>query len=185
MYVRDYQDFLPILGSRVRNDGQSELAALAGQWNLELPAGFIQLTAAYGDAMYSGYLRIYGPRTLGFVGSFYGSVTDWDSDDLFGETDLLPEPGGILLWGDTVEGDMLCLENNLGDWRVAVSSKCIGSWKRYNLDFSDWLYGALRGDIATDWLPEWNTLPHSVSIFGPNPFGSTTLGEGPAGSFDL
>lgn len=179
--MRAVSDFGHVLGVPLRVDNTSELRALGDRWNVELPSDFLETLTAYGDALYSDYMRLYGPETLGFVGSFSESVTDWRSDEYGAEVDLLPERGGLLLWGDTVEGDMLCLERVRSGWRVVVSSKCTASWYEYDEDFSDWLYGAMTGTIATEWLPEWDPMPHSVRKFGRLPFG-VPMGDGPAGA---
>jgi hypothetical protein len=175
------EDLLPIIGRPLRVDRSERLEALGNHWEIDLPHDFIEIAEAYGDAIYSDYLRIYGPRTLGFAGGFIESVTDWGGIGFDAEVDLLPVSGGLLLWADTVEGDMLCLEGAKGSWRVAVSSKVLGSWRRYDMDFSDWVYGAFSGEIATDWLPVWDSLPHPVKEFGDLPFG-LPMGAGPAGA---
>lgn len=87
----------------------------------------------------------------------------------------------MLLWGSTVEGDMLCLEPAGGRWRVLVSSKVIGQIVRYEMDFSDWLYAALTGGLDMDWLPLLGRYPLAVEEYGNLPFG-LSMGGGPAGA---
>jgi hypothetical protein len=95
---------------------------------------------------------------------------------------ILPVPGGLLLWGSTVEGDMLCLKPGEGGrWTVSVSVGDWFKWLDYDLDFSDWLHFALTSQ-SEEWLPEWEPLPHTVVEQGPNPFGVTSMGAGPAGA---
>jgi hypothetical protein len=78
---------------------------------------------------------------------------------------------------------MLCLKRQPADrWTVSVSLRNWFEWRDYNLDFSDWLYGALTGRICDDWLPEWEPLPHQIKGLGKNPFGVLIVGTGPAGT---
>jgi hypothetical protein len=176
--VRDLLDFRPLLGEPLRAGGEAELLRLEQHWGVSLPSDFRALLAAYGDATWEGYFQVSGPRSLGFVGSLYESVADWDEGEEF---DLLPEDGGLLLWGSTAEGDMLCLEPAGERWRVLVSSKVMGQIVRHEMDFGDWLYAALTGVIDTDWLPLLERYPLAVKEYGTLPFG-LPVGDGPAGA---
>jgi hypothetical protein len=144
----------------------------------------VQILSACGDSVISDYLTVYGPRTLGFGGEFYGpGLPDgeilYDGDSI----PILPTPGGLLLWGSSAEGDMLCLKlREPGRWTVSASLRNWFEWRDYDLDFSDWLHLALTGKICQDWLPEWGPLPHTVADSGPNPFGVESMGNGPAGA---
>lgn len=172
--MRDLEDFRPLLGEPLRADGEAELTRLEEYWEIRLPLDFRLILAAYGDAVWEEYFQVSGPRSLGHMASFE-SVADWDEG---GEIDLLPEDGGLLLWASTVEGDMLCLEKVVDRWRVLVSSKAVGRIVRHDLDFSDWLYAALTGQVDTDWLPIIEQYPLSVKQYGK----LLDLGDGPAGA---
>jgi hypothetical protein len=64
---------------------------------------------------------------------------------------------------------------------VSVSLRNWFEWREYDLEFSNWIYLALSSESPMEWLPEWNSLPHVVVEFGPNPFDVPT-GGGLAGS---
>ncbi|MBR7828490.1 SMI1/KNR4 family protein [Actinospica sp. MGRD01-02] len=176
--MRDVLDFRPLLGEPLRAGGEAELHQLEERWGISLPPDFLLLLAAYGDATWEGYFQVSGPRTLGFVGSLYESVADWNEGE---EIDLLPADGGLLLWGSTVEGDLLCLEPAGDRWRVLVSSKVVGQIVRHEMDFSDWLHAVLTAVIDTDWLPSFERYPLAVEEYGKLPFG-LPMGAGPAGA---
>ena len=44
-------------------------------------------------------------------------------------------------------------------------------WQHYEDEFTEWIYDALAGQSQTDWLPEWNPMPHVLIELGPNAFG--------------
>jgi hypothetical protein len=176
--MRELLDFRALLGEPLRAGGEVELLRLKRHLGISMPPDFRALLAAYGDATWEGYFQVSGPRSLGFVGSLYESVAEWDEGE---EIDLLPEDGGLLLWGSTVEGDILCLEPAGDRWRVLVSSKVIGQIVRHEMDFSNWLHAALTGVIDTDWLPPFERHPLAVKEYGKLPF-SLPMGDGPAGA---
>ena len=179
--MRDVQEFLPLLGPPLRTGGEAELRRLERHWAISLPPDFRAILAAYGDATWDNYFQVCGPRTLGFMGEFFEYVVNWGHHIPF---DLLPEPDGPLLWGSTVEGDMLCLEPVGERWRVLIASKVIADVVRHEMDFSNWLYAALTGHIDTTWLPRIDTHPLTIDKYGKLPCGVPT-GDGPAGAVIL
>jgi hypothetical protein len=182
--VRGAEEFASVLGTPLRPGDVTELEALGTLWGVTLPHDFLEIASAYGDSTISGYLTFNGPRTLGFKGELFGpGLPDWnvlyDRDGIA----VLPTPGGMLLRGSTIEGDMLCLKRReSGRWTVSASLRDWFEWRDYDLEFSDWFYLALLGRIGEDWLPEWGPLPHPLAEFGPNPFGVESMGSGPGGS---
>lgn len=181
--MKGLAEFVPVLGEPLRPADTGALQSLGALWGVDLPQDFTQILSAYGDSEIDEYLMMYGPRTLGFGGEFYGpGLTDWEIEGDQHGVPILPIRGGLLLWGSTVEGDMLCLKPGEGGrWTVSVSVGDWFKWLDYDLDFSDWLHFALTSQ-SEEWLPEWEPLPHTVVEQGPNPFGVTSMGAGPAGA---
>jgi hypothetical protein len=182
--VKGVDEFASVLGEPLRPADTTALEALGALWGVDLPRDFVRFLAAYGDSVISDYLTLYGPRTLGFGGEFFGpGLPDWSAVDNEDSVPILPTAGGLLLCGSTVEGDMLCLKQaEPGRWTVSVSVRNWYEWRDYDLDFTDWFHFALTGQICQDWLPEWEPLPHSMTETGPNPFGVASMGTGPAGA---
>jgi hypothetical protein len=108
--VRGLDEFRPILSEPLPELDTQILEGLCAQWEVTLPRDFLEFLSTYGDSEISGFLRVSGPRTLGFVGEFFGpGLPDWDvMYDTQGIL-ILPTERGMLLWGSTLEGDMLCL----------------------------------------------------------------------------
>ncbi|MEZ0112735.1 hypothetical protein ABH920_006758 [Catenulispora sp. EB89] len=180
--MRALEDFAHVLGGPLRPVDTAILQSLGMLWGVNLPEDFLEIMCAYGDSKISDFIWIYGPRTLGFAGEHSGpGLSDWSGDRR--GVPLLPVPNGLLLWGSTLEGDMLCLKQQpTGHWIVSVSLRNWFEWRDYDLDFSDWFHSALTGQIGDDWLPEWAPLPHPIKEWGKNPFGVLSMGTGPAGA---
>lgn len=170
------------MGNPLRKDGSPDFRELGNLWGISLPNDLVEILSAYGDSVIAKYLQVAGPRTFGFVGEFFGPDLPWIEAPGQVGFPLLPEEGGLLLWGTTIDGDRLCME--LGDdseWRTVFWSRTAFDLIRYDLSFSDWLYQALTGTVATDVLPEWGAMPYPVEEDGEDPFG-VPIGEGPAGA---
>lgn len=70
-----------------------------------------------------------------------------------------------MAWGNTIAGDQLFLvPREGGSWTVSAFRRGWADWHDTNLGFSDWLHLALSGGTATDWLPEWDQLPHPIDL---------------------
>lgn len=179
----DLDEFAPVLGAPLRPADTSVLEALQALWGVELPVGFLQVLTAYGDSTIAGFLILYGPRTLGFVGENDGpGLADWEILDDQDSIPIRPSPDGLVLWGSTAEGDELCLKQIDDRWIVAASLRHYFEWRDYDLEFTDWLHQVLTGRICEDWMPELQLpLPLPIAEFGRNPF-ATTMGSGPAGA---
>lgn len=180
--MRALEDFAPILGEPLRPVDTAILQSLSALWGVDLPDDFVEIMSAYGDSKISDFIWIYGQRTLGFAGEHSGpGLTDWAGDRT--GVPILPTSDGLLLWGSTLESDMLCLKQQpTGSWVVTVSLRNWFEWRDYDLGFSDWFHDALTGRIGDDWLPEWESVPHPVEELGRNPFGVLSMGTGPAGA---
>lgn len=78
---------------------------------------------------------------------------------------VLPTAGGMLLWGNTIEGDQLFLvDRGTAGWTVSAFRRNWADWYESRLNHTEWLRAALSGEIATDWLPEWPKR-HTLEIF--------------------
>jgi hypothetical protein len=76
---------------------------------------------------------------------------------------ILPSAGGVLLWGNTLEGDQLFLVPRTGGvWTVSAFRRNWHDVYDSGLEFGEWFYRALGGEICTDWLPVWPPIPHRI-----------------------
>ncbi|SPF07309.1 hypothetical protein [Streptomyces sp. MA5143a] len=122
--------------------------------NAGLPVDLRKVCSFYGDLLISDYFFIFGQR-------FMVDKNVWMSDFVRGghpviPRSVLPDPGGMLHWGHSVEGDKFFLEHRgNGEWVVSAFRRSWGDWCAYEQPVVDWLVGVFSGAIATDWMPEW------------------------------
>lgn len=160
--MKTTSDFAPILGLPVRHDEGHLIEEVASAWSVTLPADFVAIAGAYGDAVISDYIYVCGARTLRKYADGMGRKLE--ASQTVPHT-VLPTPGGALVWGNTIEGDQLFLvPHEGGAWTVSAFRRGWADWHDTDLGFSDWLYLALSGGTATDWLPEWEPLPHAIDL---------------------
>ncbi|MGW1940140.1 hypothetical protein ACWCP7_25620, partial [Streptomyces goshikiensis] len=62
----------------------------------------------YGDLMVDDFLYLFGPLTLEEKGEWMSGYVKRGESRLIVEP-VLPEPGGMLHWGQTIDGDRLFL----------------------------------------------------------------------------
>jgi hypothetical protein len=72
-----------------------------------------------------------------------------------------PEPGGLLPWGESNEGDFFCWKTGDSDpdrWPVVLGSRSF-AWYEYHGGMLEYIVGLLRGDVPPDGLPDIFTRP--------------------------
>ncbi|MFD7258019.1 hypothetical protein [Streptomyces sp. NPDC059874] len=160
--MKTISDFVPVLGLPVRQDEGHLIDEIASAWSVTLPEDFVEVAGAYGDAVISEYIYFCGARTLRRYAD--GMGRQLEASRTVPHT-VLPTLGGALVWGNTIEGDQLFLvPREGGSWTVSAFRRGWADWHDTDLGFSDWFHLALTGGTATDWLPEWEPLPHSIDL---------------------
>ena len=146
-------DFLtPLLGLPPER-AAGTFDALQGEWGVTLPEEYVDFGRAYGDATITDFIFVCGPGTLAWYAENMGPRME-RNPSVPGE--VLPTEGGMLLWGNTLEGDQLFLvDQGDGRWTVSAFRRNWADWYESDLTLLEWLRQALTGEIATDWLPEW------------------------------
>jgi hypothetical protein len=151
---------IPLLGEP-RNTAPDALENLQREWGVTFPAEYVAFANGYGDASVSEFIFVFGPRTLASYAESMGPLLE-DTPDVPGT--VLPKPGGMLLWGNTAEGDQLCLvDRGDGRWTVSAFRRGWGDWYDSELTVVDWFRGVLTEEVAADWFPEWDET-HTVEV---------------------
>jgi hypothetical protein len=146
-------DLIPLLGAPPGADA-GPVDALQRQWGVELPADFLAFAKAYGDLAIDEYLYVWGARYLESYAESMGRRMEGQS---YVPAPVLPTEGGMLLWGNTVEGDQLFLvDRGEGRWTVSAFRRGQGDWYDSDLAFVPWLRGVLTEEVAAEWFPEWD-----------------------------
>jgi hypothetical protein len=166
-------DFLSQLGPPLRDLDVGPLERVAAGWDVTFPPDFLEVLTAYGDAVVSGQIRLLGPRTLERAGVYFGpAMLPSLGEERIPE--LLPVPGGLLLWATTPDGDYLCLRQDGSRWLVSTYDGQNLQWTHTQDEFSDWLYAGLVGDPKYAIFPPWPAArPHALSLLGSDPFGAS------------
>lgn len=155
-------DVAAMLGPPVRVGEGARLRDVATEWGVEFPPDFVEISGDYGDVVISGYIFFCGARKIRSYAQRMGRRME-QSDTV--PCRVLPSPGGALLWGNTIEGDQLFLvDRGQGRWTVSAFRRGWGDWLDTDLEFGEWFTGVLAGEVATDWMPEWEPLPHPLEI---------------------
>jgi hypothetical protein len=153
--------FASVIGRPIHDGDSVRLRELGRTWGTEFPVDYLAVVGAYGDASISDYLSLLG---AGRLESYAESMGRRLTAVEYVPHVILPSPGGALLWGNTVEGDQLCLvDHGAGMWTVSAFVRVKSMWYDSDLEFAEWLYQALTGQVCTDWLPEWGRLPLAVT----------------------
>ncbi|MFG2645090.1 hypothetical protein ACGFYP_29445 [Streptomyces sp. NPDC048370] len=140
------------------------LAGVEQAWGVDLPADVHRVLSSYGDLMIDDFLYLFGPLTLEEKGDWMSGYVKRGESRLIVDP-VLPEPAGMLHWGQTLDGDRLFLvPQGPGErWTVSAFRRNWGDWYETSLPLEEWLVGTLRGKIETDWMPEWPKVHELVA----------------------
>ncbi|BAU86163.1 hypothetical protein SLA_5282 [Streptomyces laurentii] len=133
-----------------------DLRPLELEWGLTLPSEVKAVSGTYGDTLIDDFLFIYGPSSMRDKGNWMSQyIQGGNSQEIVGP--VLPIRGGMLYWGHTIDGDQLFLtpRDEGTRWTVSAFRRSWGDWHSTDLDLISWLESVFKGEIETDWLPEW------------------------------
>lgn len=148
-------------------DSMSIIDGIQQDWQVEFDADYVRLCNSYGDLVVEDYLRIYGPKSLRERAVALGPTQEKIQSRIGrSQAAVLPSRGGALIWGSTVEGDVLYLVPEGELWRVAAFRRNWGDWYESDLGILEWLVAMLQQEICTDWMPEWPVPPLATRSMG-------------------
>ncbi|WP_042419062.1 hypothetical protein [Streptacidiphilus anmyonensis] len=153
-------DLRSILGDPLALDPDSDSiwSEIEADLSATVPDDARDFLNAYGGLMIEGFLAIHHPGALLDVHQDFGPqiIRNRRIPD-----PLLPSPGGMLIWGNTVDADQLFLVQRSGGWRVAAWCRQWVEWYETELSLPAWISHALSPEQNVQWLPEWE-FPLSV-----------------------
>ncbi|MDN3020632.1 hypothetical protein [Streptomyces sp. S.PB5] len=136
---------------------ESNFDAVENRLGVNLPEEVKELCSIYGDRLISGYIAVYGAESM-------VEKNVWMSDFVRGGHStiprvVLPDAGGMLHWGHSIEGDSFFLEDRGGGrWTVSAFRRNWHDWYESDEDVIDWLVDVFEGRHAADWMPEWSEV---------------------------
>ncbi|MEU6377581.1 hypothetical protein [Streptomyces sp. NPDC046909] len=123
-------------------------------FRVELPEDLKEFCSLYGDTLISDFLFVFGAKFMAEKGVWMSDFVREGHSTI--PNAVLPDSGGMLHWGHTVEGDKLFLEDRgSGRWTVSAFRRNWHDWYESEETLNDWLAGVFAGRLAVDWMPEW------------------------------
>jgi hypothetical protein len=136
-----------------------EWSGLESELGLTLPDDFKQLVQAYGEGVFCDFLYTF-PRTEPFGGMSLllnqGVVAGHAEARQEAPEDypypLYPEPGGLFIWGGTINGDTLCwlTAGDPSTWPVVVWVQRGAEWAQFGPGTAAFIHTWMTGQLDTD-----------------------------------
>ncbi|MFE1437127.1 hypothetical protein [Streptomyces sp. NPDC058739] len=129
---------------------------------VSLPEDVKECCSLYGDVLISDFIFLFGPEFM-VEKSLWMQELVRDGHPVI-PGGVLPDAGGMLHWGHTLEGDKFFLvDRGAGRWTVSAFRRNWGDWYESDDALVPWLVGVLEGTVGADWMPEW-TRPHWLEV---------------------
>ena len=154
--------------------------AFAGPWEpieaelgTALPQDYKDFVRLYGAGYFMEFLGVSVPRSKNpntrfesEVGLICGTFADWDDEEL--PYPMWPDPGGLIPFGGTDNGDYLFWlpQGAPDDWGVVVWDRGMQQFEALNCGLTDFLAGLATGKVAPEEFPD-SLLPCD-QMFQPN-----------------
>lgn len=167
--------------------------AFRGPWEVieadvstRLPQDYKDFARLYGSGYFLDFLGIYIPNTedpharLEWQAQLVrGTFLTYEEEDR--PYPMWPEPGGLLPFGRTFDGDEFfwLMRGPPDAWRVVVWDRGFGSFEELDCDLTDFLAGLATGELLPKHWPEdllpWEPVfqPHSTFVLADPPPGVT------------
>ena len=150
--------------------------AIEGQVGSLLPPDYKQFVEAYGPGRIADFLMVFTPFAANAnadltqqVGRQVGALRQLRDAGQTSEYPLFPEPGGLMPWGVTDNGDILLWlrSGEPAAWPVVISVSGDIEFERFDLTMSSFLAQVLGGAVRTETFPE--DFPGEARSFEPLP----------------
>jgi len=151
----------PVDGGKGRYWGE-----ITGYFGKPLPDDYVSFINLYGSGMIGGRLTVFNPFSknpnISLIRQFFANLSALSSvKEDFPEScpyPLLFEPGGLLPWGISIDGDVYCWQTEgiiSGRWRVVVIGRHSDP-EEYNMPMTKFLAHCVSGKIESNTIPiEW------------------------------
>lgn len=124
-----------------------------------LPQDYKDFVRAYGSGYFMGFLGVSVPASANANVRLDHQVRTWS--EVFAEDEdapypVWPEPGGLMPFGDTDNGDVLfwLRRGAPDDWVVVVWDRGMQDFETLDCGLTDFLAGVASGDITPEAFPD-------------------------------
>ena len=151
-----------LFNRRARQEWEPNWSVVEERIGVTLPDDYKRLMAVFPSGVFDGYLELVNPvqsdATLGqFLREFEDKLDPVRGWRVLGVVPhpVVPEPGGILPWGEGAEGQSffwLPSPDPTAEWSVVYCDETFSVWEAYDGTVSEFLVDLLGGRIRSDLL---------------------------------
>ncbi|MFJ3087782.1 hypothetical protein [Streptomyces sp. NPDC086838] len=158
----ELEEALPALRAHRRSDlPPVDWAFIEREVGCAFPADFVELSTHYPPFVLDEFLSVHVPeagRERNFVAGIRemtGTLASLRDDGMSHGHVPFPEPGGLVPWGDSCDGDDFYWRtggDGPDDWTVLVAGRN-DDWCEFRGSLTQYLAGLVKGTVAPDGLP--------------------------------
>ncbi|WP_330250790.1 SMI1/KNR4 family protein [Nocardia sp. NBC_00565] len=162
MSLRELEQAVPaLLDIRSAERRNIDWEFIQRETGVVLPPDFVALAETYPPFTVNDFLGLHIPSPgeekyfLAGVQELLGNLAELRNAGMSHGHVPFPEPGGLLPWGDSSEGDVFYWKTSEADsasWSVLVSGRN-DDWCAYAGGMTSYLAGLVRGTVPPDGLP--------------------------------
>ncbi|MEU1202383.1 hypothetical protein ABZ446_40055 [Streptomyces sp. NPDC005813] len=162
MSLRQLEEALPAL-LEIRTDEPRGIDwnFLTEETGIVFPPDFVELVEAYPPFTVDEFLGLHIPspgeeaQFVSGMRGFLGNLSSLRDSDMSHGYVPYPEPGGLVPWGDSCDGDVFfwrANETNPQSWTILVSGHN-DDWCEFKGTLTEYLAGLVTGAVPPDGLP--------------------------------
>ncbi len=174
MLIDELVEIAPPPASPVDIGGEEEWGTVTAYFGKALPVDYMAFIDRYGTVVLNRLLRVFNP----FAQHKHQNLIDRFPNllSIFSETKeefpqlcpypLMFEPGGLLPWGETIDGDVFCWTTSgmSGRWKTVVMNR-YDEPQEFDHSMVAFLLAAIRGELECSAIPlEWAANPASFEV---------------------
>lgn len=174
MTIENLKNALEVPENPIERGNSVDWSFVTPKLGLQLPFDYMSFINTYGSGEIGEWLLVFNPfsqdKNISFFDnllSMLSSISTIKNDyPEFCPYPLLFEPGGLLPWGISFDGDIYCwlTEGLSSTWKVVVIGRQ-SEHEIFDFSFSDFLTLAIQGELRANTIPlEWK---NNTVIFKP------------------
>ncbi|TVO52632.1 SMI1/KNR4 family protein [Denitromonas halophila] len=165
MSIKQLQEVLIPPDEAIESGKGQEWGKITSKFGAPLPTDYMQFVELYGSGEIGGWLTVFNPFSknpnISLLEQFFcvlSSISEIKKE--FPEScpyPLLFEPGGLLPWGISIDGDIYCwsTSGSSGKWKIVIIGRH-SEPEEFQYSFSEFLSEAIKGNVESYTIPqEW------------------------------